>query len=144
MNDIIKKFFHIFEEDTTTNFDLLRYAKILKIKKFQVVMTDEVNNLPENNFCAIMNFQLTSQSGTHWVALYKKENSPRLLYFDSYGLPVQEEVIKKYVKIRTADYQFQKTNESFCGQISLLFIYLLNNGYGYVDVIEAFKDYFMQ
>ena len=142
MNNIIKKFFHIFGEDTSTNFDLLRYSKILKIKNFHVVMTDEIKNLPKDNFCAILNFQLTSQSGTHWVALYKK-NSERVLYFDSDGLPVQDEVIKKYVKIRTADYQFQKTNESFCGQISLFSIYLLNNGYDYVDVIDVFKEYFM-
>ena len=142
MTNIIKKFFHVFGEDTTTNFDLLKYAKILRLKDFYVKMTDEINDLPENNFSAILNLQLTSQKGSHWVALYKKEGSDRLLYFDSYGLPVQKEVIEKYIKIRTADYQFQKMGETFCGQISLLFIYLLNNGYDYINIIDLFKQYF--
>ena len=74
--------------------------------------------------------------------MYKKEDAGRLLYFNSYGLPVQKEVISKYIKIRTVGYQLKKINETFFGQISLLFIYLLNKGYVYVDVIKIFSLFF--
>ena len=57
---IIKEFLYIFATQTTTNHDLRRYAKMLKIKNFYVVMSDEVKELPENNFSAILNFKLSS------------------------------------------------------------------------------------
>ena len=71
MNKITKEFFHIFDTQTTTNHDLMKYAKILKIKNFHVVMSDEVKDLPLNNFSSILNFQLSSENGSHWVSLYK-------------------------------------------------------------------------
>ena len=40
--NIIKEFLYIFGTQTTTNHDLKRYAKMLKIKNFHVVMTNEV------------------------------------------------------------------------------------------------------
>ena len=39
---MIKEFLYIFGTQTTTNHDLMRYAKMLKIKNFHVVMFDEV------------------------------------------------------------------------------------------------------
>ena len=52
----IKEFFYIFGTQTTTNHDSMRYAKMLKIKNFHVVMSDEVKELPENSFSAILIF----------------------------------------------------------------------------------------
>ena len=71
---IIKEFLCIFGTQTTTNHDLKRYAKMLGIKNFYIVMSDEVNELPENNFSAILNFQLSSETGSHWVALYRSHD----------------------------------------------------------------------
>ena len=63
MNTIIKKFFYIFVVDTTTNFDLLKYAKILKLKNFHVVMTDEIHDLPEDNFSTILQLSVNITRG---------------------------------------------------------------------------------
>ena len=71
---------------------------MLRIKNFHVVMSDEVNELPENNFSAISNFQLSSENGSHWVSLYQSEDET-LYYFDSYDTPVQQQVIDKYKHI---------------------------------------------
>ena len=84
-------------------------------------MTDEVEDLPMKDFSAIMNYQLTNQEGSHHIALYQKGDS-KLFYFDSYGMPVQNQIIKKFRgNIRTHDYLIQKpntelmwSNESFC------------------------------
>ena len=81
-------------------------CKMLKIKYFRVVMSDEVKELPENNFSAILNFQLSSENGSHWVSLYQSEGET-LYYFDSYGTPVQQQVIDKYKHIQTHDYRIQ-------------------------------------
>ena len=53
---ITKEFIYIFGTQTTTNHDLKRYSKMLGIKNFYIVLSDEVNELPENNFSAIFKF----------------------------------------------------------------------------------------
>ena len=95
---VTKEFLYIFGTQTTTNHDLKRYAKMLGIKNFHVVMSDEVEELPENNFSAILNFQLSSETGSHWVGLYRSDEGI-LYYFDSYGTPVQQQVIDRYKHI---------------------------------------------
>ena len=62
-----------------------------------------------------------------------------LYYFDSYGTPVQQQVIDKYKYIRAKDYKIQPLNSSMCGQLSLLVIYLLTNGFKYEDVVNSLK-----
>ena len=62
---VIKEFLYILGTQTTTNHDLKRYAKMLGIKNFYIVMSDEVKELPESNFSAILNFQLSSENGSH-------------------------------------------------------------------------------
>ena len=94
------------------------------------MLSVEVKELPENNFSAILNFKLSSENGSHWVSLYRSEDET-FYYFDSYGTPVQQQVIDKYKNIRTHDYKIQPLNSSMCGQLSLLVIYLLTNGFIY-------------
>ena len=138
LQKVIKEFLYIFGTQTTTNHDLMRYAKMLKIKTFYIIMSDEVKELPENNFSAILNFQLSSEKGSHWVSLYRY--GERLYYFDSYGTPVQKQVIEKYKHIRTHDYKIQPLASSMCGQLSLLVIYLLANGFKYEDIVNSLKN----
>ena len=124
----------------TTNFDLIHFAKILKIKNFRYIMTDEVEDLPMKNFSAIMNYQLSNQEGSHHVGLYQKGDS-KMFYFDSYGMPVQNQIIKKFRgNIRTHDYIIQKPNTELCGQMSLFVIFLLDRGIPFEDIIFFLKN----
>ena len=50
MNAIIKNFLKIFGEDATTNFDLIKYAKILNLKNVHVVMTDGNSRFTRRQF----------------------------------------------------------------------------------------------
>jgi len=43
MNDIINKFLNVFGTNSTTNFQLIKWCKMLKIKPFYYAMTDEIN-----------------------------------------------------------------------------------------------------
>ena len=66
---------------TTTNFDLKNIAKQLNIKT-KVLMKDELKDYKKPKSNAVINFQNSNQSGTHWVALH---NSDTLYYFDTYA-----------------------------------------------------------
>ena len=161
---VTKEFLYIFGTQTTTNHDLKKYAKMSKIKNVYVIMSDEVNELPENKFSAILNFQLSSETGSHWIGLYSRKTESTsfnemalpsrmtksapadarsegiLYYFDSYGTPVQQQVIDKYKHIRAHDYKIQPLNSSMCGQLCLLVVYLLSNGFKYEDIVYSLKN----
>ena len=141
MNEITEKFFNIFGVNTTTNFQLIKYAKLLKIPRFFYKMTDEINELPQKNFSAIINYHTSKQSGIHHVAIFNKNN--KTFYFDSYGMEPQKEIIKLYSPLMTSNYQIQNFNTSMCGQLSLLVLYLLNNNYKFEDIILHLKDFML-
>ena len=47
---------------------------------FGVYMRDNLPSHPYENECGIVNFNTSNQSGSHWVAYYKKNN--RRIYFE--------------------------------------------------------------
>ena len=144
MDKIIKKFLDIFGTNTTTNFQLIKWAKLLKIKPFYYAMTDEITSLPNKGktFYAIINYNNSDQQGTHHVAfISKSEGSPSRYYFDSYGFEPQKQIIEKYTPLRASSYQVQKYNTELCGQLSLLVIYLVSKGYNFENVVLDIKNY---
>ena len=140
MNNIIDKFLDIFGTSTTTNFQLIRWAKSLKIKPFYYAMTDEIIKLPgkSNDFYAILNYNNSNQPGSHHVAFISKND--KRYYFDSFGFEPQKEIIKRYSPVRTSNYQVQEYNTELCGQLSLLVIYLISRGFDYEDIILVLKN----
>jgi len=143
LQSVIKDFFSVFGTHATNSFELKIFAKKLKIKKFHIVMRDEIKDLPDSNFSAIINYQLSSQGGSHWIGIYSKDEDSKVFVFDSYGQPVLKELLKKFRnKIRTHDYEIQPKNSTLCGQISLLVIYLLKNNYDFHFILDELKDFF--
>ena len=140
MNNIIDKFLDIFGTSTTTNFQLIRWAKALKIKPFYYAMTDEIKKLPgkSNDFYSIINYNNSNQPGSHHVAFISKNN--KRYYFDSFGFEPQQEIIKRYSPLRTSNYQVQAYNTELCGQLSLLVIYLISKGFNFEDIILTLKN----
>lgn len=112
----LNNFFNKYGIDTTTNFDLIKYAKELKIKPFYYTMRDEIINLPDNCY-VITNINTSKEKGVHHSALVKNQNK---YFFDSYGLPPTEEIGEggKY-----STFQLQNFNQKYCGQLSLYFLY---------------------
>ena len=118
-----------------SNFDLITYSKELKIPNFRgVYMRDNLPSHPYKNECGIVNFNTSNQSGSHWVAYYKK-NKHRI-YFDSYGQVILDEV-KRYLKTkdeinkpviqRNTDI-VQSNNTKICGHLCLYVLkYLSKN-----------------
>ena len=67
-----------------TNFDILKYVDQLGIPHFRGdFMKDTLPSALHVNETGIVNFNTSSESGSHWVAYYK--TGDKRIYFDSYG-----------------------------------------------------------
>src|SRR5271156_3899720 len=130
-----------FGKDTTSNYDLIDYAKKLKIKYFRgYFMNDELPKKIKTNESGIVNLQDSDEQGSHHVCYYKKGKLK--YYFDSYGLDPSNEVLN-YLKpnnkssdIISNIYQIQKMGSTMCGQYCLYVLFYLQKGYDFVDILH--------
>ena len=78
-------------DKSLSNFELIKYAKELNISDFRgVYMRDELPKKPWKKECGIVNFNKSTEPGTHWVAYYK--DGKNRFYFDSYGQVILQEI----------------------------------------------------
>ena len=118
------------ETELLSNHDLVNYCKMLKMKLNDVNYKDKMKI--DKDGCYIINLDhsspLDGYNGTHWVALYIKQNEA--LYYDSYGIrppPIIIQKLKKYnpkLKLLCNANQFQHMKSIYCGWYCLLFLYL--------------------
>mgnify|MGYP003496056174 FL=1 len=107
-----------------TNLELIEYAKLLRLPNFRgVFMRDELQSMiPRKGESGILNLDLTTGHGTHWVA-YKKRGK-RVIYFDSFGLRPPPEVIRyfKGSQMVYSNDKLQTYDSSACGKLCLQFL----------------------
>jgi len=133
--------------ETTSNFDLINYAKQLKIKYFRgYFMNDEIPKRIRTNECGIVNLQNSDQNGSHWVSYYK--NGKEKYYFDSYGLDCTNEMLK-YLKptknsppLIISTYQIQKLGTVICGQICIYVLYMLGKNNKFINILLSLMNEF--
>jgi hypothetical protein len=121
-----KKRFYLPQKRPLTDLDIIYYAKKYKIKKFRGVFMR--NTLPSTKpykyECAIINYDTSDSSGSHWVA-YRKI-SDVILYFDSMGnLKPPSELLNYFGEKNLLYYnqeRYQNSNSSICGQLCLKFL----------------------
>ena len=59
-------------DNSLSNFELMEYAKELNISDFRgVYMREELPKKTWKKECGIVNFNKSTEPGTHWVAYYK-------------------------------------------------------------------------
>lgn len=112
-----------------TNLELEKFAQILKFPYFIGVFSR--NDLPRKinlNETAIVNLDISSGEGTHWVAYVKRKDE--VFYFDSYGdLRPPKELVRYFLsdgRVKHIYYNYtsyQKYNSYICGHLCLMFIY---------------------
>ena len=68
-----------------SNFDIMKWVKELKIKKFDGVFNKESRQWASN--CGIINLDNNNGPGTHWVCNVDS------FYFDPFGLPPPENIL---------------------------------------------------
>ena len=133
-----------------TNFDIIHLVKHLNIPNFKgVFMRDELPEQPDEKECGIVNFNKSSEPGSHWVAYYKDGNER--IYFDSFGCLAPIE-IQKYLKTpkefldsepviqRNTDI-VQKFNTEVCGQLCIYVLDSLSKGAKFQDIIDSLKKW---
>ena len=127
-------FGHIIPIKPLTNHELLKYAKLFKIKNFRGVFMRDT--LPKNRFksieSGIVNLDSNKSQGTHWVCYYGNN------YFDSFGLPPPDEVVK-YMKtpIFYNSNEIQDRQSVTCGHLCLYVLKHLSDGKSYEEVWET-------
>ena len=136
----IDDFYKRFGRDTTTIFQLDKYAKELKIPNFYVCMHDEINQLPRNKFPlkVIVNIHMSKEQGVHWSALYI--NKCITIFFDSYGLVPTQEIVdfSQHSQRMRNTLEVQSFSESNCRQLSLYMLYKLNKEEPFQDIITVY------
>ena len=102
---------------------------------------DQIQSL-ENNKSIIINLNNSYESGSHWIALKRVNNT--ILVFDSFGigyLPMSIFKVYKNFKIITNIYRIQDISSNLCGLFSVLFIlYNVKNTNDFINFLTLFNS----
>lgn len=127
-----------------SNFDIIDYCKKLKISNFiGVFMRDELNFIFKDNTCLVLNSDISTGKGIHWMALFSKNGVS--YYFDSYGLQPPNEVLIycKNEKRLYSEYQIQLDDkiEILCGHYCVYVLYKLYSGNDFDSILQELLHY---
>ena len=93
------------------------------------------------NGSIIINTGDSGTEGQHWVALKMTKN--KCFYFDSFGLYIVNENIRKFVskygKVTYSNICIQDIRSEKCGQFCVAFVKIVNNVKSYNNFIEMFN-----
>ena len=116
-------------------------------------MNDELNTIKKQfPLNVITNLHSSNQPGVHWNCFYinndrgeqsSRKPSASKYFFDSYGLPPTKEVENFLGKGTTySTFKIQENNTSYCGQLALYILYLLNfSNLSYEEIVlESFAQ----
>ena len=94
------------------------------------------------NGAYVINLDEYEDSGTHWVALYLKNNE--VIYFDSFGVEHVPKEIEKFMgnkKIITNLYRTKHFHSIMCGYFYIGFIDSMFVGRSLIDFTSLFSPY---
>lgn len=114
-----------------SNYDLIKFCKLLKIPLVDVVNKDLLNNMTPKIGCYIINLQNHNEGdGTHWTCFII--NKSVAIYYDSFGLICPVSVINfikrfnKQMKLIYSIDAIQNIKSVACGWYVLFFLYYFN------------------
>ena len=90
----------------------------------------------------VINLDEYEDVGTHWVALYVKNNE--ITYFDSFGVGHVPKKIKRFIEhknIKTNIFRIQADNSVMCGYFCIGFIDFMFAGKSLIDFPSLFSPY---
>ena len=102
-----------------SNLEIIDAAKRLSVNGFRGVFLREALRKKEKlDECGILNLDLSSGDGTHWVMWFKQGKDK--FYFDSYGVqPPSELIACPKSSIFYKSERVQQKGEVFCGHLCL-------------------------
>ena len=101
------------------------------------------NEIPliENDKSLIFNLQNSDQTGSHWIALSRKDNN--IFILDSFGVGyIPKNIYDKYknFNIITNIYRIQHINSNLCGLFCVLFcLYKVNSKNKFINFLNLFN-----
>lgn len=99
-----------------------------------------IENKLEKPSMTIVNLDVCSQSGSHWVGVYVPLYGS-IEYFDSYGVTPKKHLVDKILELNQqviySSYIFQGFS-TVCGQYSLIYLLLRSRNYSFKEVINLF------
>lgn len=97
--------------------------------EFYVLAIDEIKHIKSKRFLAIVNNRRKNESGQHWVAMFKKNNSSTIEFFDSlampftfYGREISDYVTSNNYKLKRNTIRFQSFTSLLCGYMCVYFL----------------------
>ena len=119
--------------DPLTNFEIQEYYK--NEPRFNGVYSgDNLSKTIKNKTACTVNLDHYKNTGTHWIALYVKNNE--VIYFDSFGVEHVPKEIKKIIghkNIKTNIFRMQADNSIMYGCFCIGFIDFLLAGKSLLD-----------
>ena len=88
----------------------------------------------------VINLDEHYDTGTHWIALYVKNND--ITYFDSFGVEHIPEEIKTFIKnrnIKASIFRIQEYDSIMCGYFCIGFIGFMFKGKGLIKYTNLFS-----
>ena len=138
----IKEFLERFGSNTTSNFDLIDIATILKIPNFHCLMSNEINKIKHIKLpiYVVINYQSDEFNGSHWVCFYKDKN--KSYYFDSYGLQIIPELADYLKGGYQSTFKIQPDNTKMCGSLCMFVLYKLSQNNDFFHIILKLNNHF--
>ena len=123
-----------------TNFEIQEYYE--NEPRFNGVYSRD--NLPKTikNGSYVIHLDDYADVGTHWIALYVKNNE--VIYFDSFGVEHVPKEIKRFIghkSIKTNIFRIQADNIIMCGNFFAGFIDFMFAGRNLIDFTSLFFPY---
>ena len=132
----------------TTNIEISDMIEKLHIPKFRgVIMRDEFKKLgkPWETEYGIYNLEGSKEDGSHWVMWAHRnegEHRNKWYHFRSYGSDPCKEFIE-YIDgpVMSSTFLTQDFNETICGELCVLVIYLLSEDIDFEDAVLSLVDH---
>jgi hypothetical protein len=120
-----------------SNFDINNLCK--KLKSFKgTYMRDELKSLKRSESeSLIINYDLSKNSGTHWVLLFIKNKE--CIYFDSFGLTPPPEVEQYCSGLSSRQYNslpIQEPDSVLCGHYCVYVAWKLDSGEDFFTITD--------
>lgn len=113
-----------------------------------VLTLDELPKEPLNRqgtIAFIVNTDPSNEIGEHWVAVYGDKYSPRMEYFDSYGIPPFRDAFERFFNYQKRGWirnqrALQGELSSTCGYYCLYYLLLRCRGHRMKDITLPFSE----
>jgi len=117
------------ENELLSDIDLKYYANLFNIPLIDVLSKDLFKNISPQNGGYILNLENSEFGGSHWTAFIISNRDNIVLYYDSFGQPIPEDIlifikrIKSKPKIIYSIDQIQSMDSVYCGWYTLEFLH---------------------